>query len=256
MSTPASLSTLGTLTTAGLVAMAIGIGWTRWLSGAFTRWLSGGFVVPAFVSRALALRMAFLVTTGIRWMPPATGAHGPSSRPTGSILSPRQRKLVLAAHIIISVGLLGISAAMLVLGIVGATTSDPGTSKAVYLSMGIFTNGVIQPAAAGALATGLILSLGTKWGLLKHYWIVVKLALTVAAVACGIFVVRPSVQQAIAATAEAAPLTVAGLQSAPILLIVGSGANVLMLGAATVISVYKPWGAIRRRHRGIARPTA
>ena len=108
----------------------------------------------------------------------ATGARGRSSRPNGWSLSPGQRKLALAAHIVVSVGLLGISAAMLVLGTVAAATPDSGTSRAAYLAMGIFTRGVIQPAAVGALVTGLILSLGTKWGLLEHYWIVAKLALT------------------------------------------------------------------------------
>ena len=179
----------------------------------------------------------------------AAGARGRSSRPQGWSLSPGQRKLVLAAHIVVSVGLLGISAAMLVLGTVAAATPDPGTSSAAYRSMGIFTRGVIQPAAVGALVTGVILSLGTKWGLLEHYWIVAKLALTVAAVLCGIFVVRPLVQQAIAATSGAAPLTTPDPGSGPMLLIATSAANVLMLGAATVISVYKPWGAIARGRR-------
>ena len=187
--------------------------------------------------------------SSLREPPVATGVRDPLGRPSGRSLSRRQRKLVLTAHIAISVGLLGISVAMLVLGTVGATTADPASSRAVYLSMGIFTRGVIQPAAVGALVTGVVLSLGTSWGLLKHYWIVAKLALTVAAVLCGIFVVRPLVQQAIAATSGAAPLTTPDPGSAPMLLIAASAANVLMLGAATVISVYKPWGAIARGRR-------
>ena len=182
----------------------------------------------------------------------AAGARGRSSRPQGWSLSPGHRKLVLAAHIVVSAGLLGISAAMLVLGTVAAATPDSGTSRAAYLAMGIFTRGVIQPAAVGALVTGLILSLGTKWGLLEHYWIVAKLALTVAAVLCGILVVRPAVEQAIAATSGAAPLTASDPGSAAMVLIAASGANVLMLGAATVISVYKPWGPIWRSRSRIA----
>ena len=182
-----------------------------------------------------------------RMMPRAAlGARSTSSRRTGWSLSPRQRKLILAAHIVVSVGLLGISAAMLVLGTVAATTPDFGTAQAAYRSMGIFTRGVIQPAAVGALVTGLILSLGTKWGLVKHYWIVTKLALTVATVLCGIVVVSPSVQQAIAMTSGAAPLAAPDRGSAPMVLIAASAANVFMLGAATVISVFKPWGTIGR----------
>ena len=43
-------------------------------------------------------------------------------------LTPRTRKLVLAAHVIVSVGWLGIVAAMLVLAITAATTQDLGMS--------------------------------------------------------------------------------------------------------------------------------
>src|SRR3712207_3612883 len=89
----------------------------------------------------------------------APGARGSASRPTGWSLTPGGRKLVLAAHIVVSVGLLGISTAMLVLGTVAATTADLATAQAAYRSMGIFTRGVIQPMALGALVTGVILSL-------------------------------------------------------------------------------------------------
>ena len=177
---------------------------------------------------------------------PAPGVHGPPSRSVGWRLSPGRRKLVLAAHIVVSVGLFGLSAAMLVLGAVAVTTSDVVTSQAAYRSMRIFTRGVVQPVALGALITGLILSLGTRWGVVRHYWIVTKLALTVATVLCGIFVVGPLVQQSIGVSSDVAMQPAAGRGTAPIVLVAALAANVLMLGAATVISVYKPWGAIRR----------
>ena len=186
---------------------------------------------------------------------PTPSARGPSSRPTGRSLSPRQRKLALATHIVVSVGLLGIYAAMLILGTVAATTPDPETSGAGYRSLGIL-RGVIPPAAGGVVVTGVILALGTPWGLFKHSWVVVKLALAVAAFPVSILVVFPAVRLAIAATSPAAPLTAPDLGSAPLLLIAASGAIVLMLGAATVIAVYKPWGAIRRARRATARPAA
>jgi hypothetical protein len=131
------------------------------------------------------------------------------------------------------VGLLGLSAAMLVLAAAGAITGDPETAQAAYRSMGIFTGGIVPPTAMAALITGVILSLGTKWGLFTHVWIVTKLVLTVAAILCGIFVISPAVQQAIAG-------------SPPRVLVAAAALNVVMLGAATVISVFKPWGRLRR----------
>lgn len=106
------------------------------------------------------------------------------------------------------------------------------------------------------LVTGVMLALGTTWGLFTHSWVLVKLALSVAVLPLSIFVVFPAVRQAIAATSRAVPLTAPDLGSAPLVLIAASGAIVLMLGAATVIAVYKPWGAIRRARRATARPAA
>jgi hypothetical protein len=87
-------------------------------------------------------------------------------------------------------------------------------------------------------------------GLVKHYWIVVKIVLTVAAILTGMLIVGPNVRQAIAATSGALPLTAPDLGSTRLVLIAAPAANVLMLGAATVISVYKPWGQIGRGRPG------
>jgi len=78
----------------------------------------------------------------------------------------RLRKLVLTVHIVTSVGWLGLVLAMLVLGIIAATTRDVGTLKAAYVFMEAFANVIFPPAAVGTLLSGIILSAGTKWGLL------------------------------------------------------------------------------------------
>lgn len=197
----------------------------------------------------LADRLPDVATTDLdrQVMPrPAPGASASPSRRTGWSLSPGQRKLVVVVHIIVSVGLLGLSTALLVLGIVAAATSDLATSQAAYRSMGIFTRGVVQPTAVLTVVSGVILSLGTQWGLVRHYWIVAKIVLTVAAILCGMLIVGPHVQQAIEATSGSTPLTTPDLGTTQLVLIAATAANVLMLGAATFLSVYKPWGRLGR----------
>ena len=168
------------------------------------------------------------------------------SRQIGWRLSSSQRRFVLAAHIIISVGLFGAYAALLMLAVAGAMTTDPVTSSAAYGSMGIL-KGAVPPAAIGVVVTGVVLSLGASWGLFTHRWIVVKLVLTVAALPVSILLVFPSIQQAMAAPAPT---------PAPPMLVAASGLVVVMLGAATVIAVYKPWGLIARGRRVSTRPAA
>lgn len=151
-------------------------------------------------------------------------------------LSPSQRKLALASHVAISVGLFGVYAAMLMLGIAGATAADPESSSSAYRAMSILKN-LVPPGAIGIVLTGVVLSLGTNWGLFKHLWVVVKLMLTVATLPISILLVFPSIQQAISASSS---------ESAPLTLLVATGLAAVLLGAATVIAVYKPWGPVAR----------
>lgn len=93
-------------------------------------------------------------------------------------VSPPLYKLLLSAHIIVSIGWLGIVFAELVLGVVALTSDTTEVSDALYLSMEV-VNVAFLPAAIATIVTGVLLSMGTKWGLLRHYWAVTKLALTV-----------------------------------------------------------------------------
>ena len=166
---------------------------------------------------------------------------------------------MLAAHVVVSVGWLGVVAAMLVLSVSAATTDDAGTAEAAYVLIGEVSDVLVAPPPASlglaALLTGVVLSVGAKWGLFGYYWIVVKLALTVAVIVSGVFLVEVWIRQAGALAGEATgPVTGSapgpGLGSSPVLLIYASAIHLLMLGAATVISVYKPWGKTGRGARG------
>jgi hypothetical protein len=96
-----------------------------------------------------------------------------------------------------------------------------------------------------------VLSVGTAWGLFKHWWIVVKLALTVGVVVTGVVFVGAWTEQAMALAAQpgVTPTTDPDLAAMSLRLIGWAVAHLLMLGAAMVISVYKPWGQIRPQPR-------
>jgi hypothetical protein len=181
---------------------------------------------------------------------PSTRASRPVSTappPKQRKLSPRVRKALVAAHTIVAVGWLGIVVAKLVLEIVGLRTGDQEIARAGFLSMQVLDRAAFPPAAVATLVTGIVLSVGTAWGLFKHWWIVVKLALTLAVVVTGIAFVG-------AWTEAAASSTVAvGRGSAAAWLIGMGAAHLLMLVGATVISVFKPWGQIRPTPRPAGR---
>ncbi|UXY25308.1 hypothetical protein [Streptomyces sp. HUAS TT20] len=96
-------------------------------------------------------------------------------------MPPALRRLALTAHVTSSVGWLGSVAAFLVLAVVGLTGEDAQRVRGAYLAMEVTGWYVIVPLAFAALLTGLVQSLGTTWGLFRHYWVLAKLALTALA---------------------------------------------------------------------------
>jgi hypothetical protein len=98
-------------------------------------------------------------------------------------LTPALRKFVLAVHVTCSVGWTGAVVAYLVLGISAVSSSDTLTVRAAWIAMELTGSFAIVPLALAALLTGIIISLGTAWGLFRHYWVLISLGLTVFATA-------------------------------------------------------------------------
>jgi hypothetical protein len=149
-------------------------------------------------------------------------------------VSPPLYKLLLTAHLIVSVGWLGVTLAKVVLGLGAATTGAPDVAAALVVAVGAL-NVAFPPLAIATIVTGVFLSLGTKWGLLQHYWVVTKLVLTV-----GVIVTAVQLTDRLARLADPALFGVA--LTPAVLPLTLAATHLLMLGAATVISVYKPWG--------------
>src|SRR5687767_2506248 len=93
------------------------------------------------------------------------------------------RKLTLTTHVMSSVGWFGAVTVFLALSVAGVTSPDEHLVRAAYLAMHLVTWWVIVPFSAASLFTGLVQSLTTKRGLLRHYWVIAKLGLTIVAMA-------------------------------------------------------------------------
>ena len=98
-------------------------------------------------------------------------------------MTPGLRKLNVTAHVASSVGWLGAVVSFLVLSIAGRASQDSETVRAAYLAMNLIGQFAIIPLSLVALATGLVLSLGTHWGLFRYYWVLLKFILTIIAIA-------------------------------------------------------------------------
>lgn len=160
-------------------------------------------------------------------------------------LSGRPRRTLRAVHVVLSGAWLGLCVAMITLGAGAMLTDDPAFALASHTMAGRLAL-AIPVCAVGSILTGVALSVATPWGLVRHWWIVVKIVLAFATIATAIGLGGTWREQAVARLgADAVDGAAAGL---PGWLVVGSSvAHLVMLAAATVISVEKPWGRTRER---------
>jgi hypothetical protein len=152
-------------------------------------------------------------------------------------MPPALRRAMLAAHIICSVGWLGAAAAYLALGVAAQVSMQPQIVRAAWIGMELSGWFVIVPLACLAYLTGLVLSLGTPWGLFKHYWVVIALVLTTLSLAV-LLLHMPSVSTlaSLARTADDATASrLGGDVPHPAL-------GILVLLVVTVLNVHKPRG--------------
>ena len=155
-------------------------------------------------------------------------------------MSPGLRKLALTLHVTASVGWLGAVAAFLALAVTGLTSPDPQMVRAADLAMERTGWWVIVPLCLASLVTGTVQGLGTAWGLVRHYWVLIKLVITLVATAVLLVHMRPIAYLADAAATT--PLAEAALRDVRVQLAIDAGAALVVLLAATALSVYKPPG--------------
>jgi len=159
-------------------------------------------------------------------------------------MTPRLRKFALAAHVTSSVGWLGAVAAWLALAVAGLTSRDALMARSVYPAMELTAWSVIVPLCLASMLTGFVSSLGTRWGLIRHYWVLVKLLMTVLATILLLLHMKPIAY--LAGLAAETTLFYGDLAGRLRMQMVAYAiAALLVLILATVLSVYKPRGRTR-----------
>ena len=163
------------------------------------------------------------------------------------------RKFALTLHIVASIGWIGILAGFLALAIAGLVSSDANLCLASCVAMDLTYRSVVIPLGLASLVTGLVCSFVTDWGFFRHYWVVVKLALTTPAIILMLVHIEPVRRAARVATATMWPgADLSGLR----LQIVGEASAALVaLLVATALSTYKPRGKIYRGDRACRQPS-
>jgi hypothetical protein len=161
---------------------------------------------------------------------------------------PGLRKFVLTAHVVSSVGWIGAVTVFLALGVAGLTSQDAQVVRAVYIAMEPAGWSVLVPLSLASLLTGLVQSLGTKWGLFRHYWILMKLLINVfASIILLLYMQTLGYLAGLAAQTTSSGGDLGGLRSpSPV---IHASVGLLLLLVAATLSVYKPRGVTRYGQR-------
>ncbi len=174
------------------------------------------------------------------------------------------RKLVLTVHLVVSVGWIGTAMAYLALSVAAAAGRDPQVVRAAWIAKDVIGWYVIVPLALGTLASGVLLSVVTPWGLIRHYWVLFSFLLTLFSVA--VLLLRMPAVSVLARVAKSMPAVDLSRLEADLL---HPGAGLLVLLGIATLNVYKPRGMTpygwrkqqedrlrRRQPGGVAPPEA
>lgn len=141
----------------------------------------------------------------------------------------RVRQIWMILHVVCSVGWLGVLVASLALCL-AASGADPTRAVALNTAVATLSDVFVLPGTLLVLLTGVILGIGTKWGLVRFYWVLGKLV-----IALVLLVVANVGFDETAA---------------------GYGLLTLLTSLATVLSILKPWGRVTWRRSKILQETS
>jgi hypothetical protein len=160
-------------------------------------------------------------------------------------LGARSRKSVLLVHIASAGAWLGVDVVMAVLIFTALLSDDDRTKALSFRALELVAVGPLLALGLLCLLTGVVLGLSSKYGLLRYWWVAVKLALNLLLTGLVLVSLAPEVADAAERARQSdagvpAPLGVGDLIFPPIV-----SPTALLL--AMVLAVFKPWGFIRRQ---------
>jgi hypothetical protein len=147
-------------------------------------------------------------------------------------------------HIASAGAWLGVDVAMGVLIFTALASDDLATRALCYRALELVAVGPLLACGLLSLLTGVVLGLGSRYGLVRYWWVAVKLVLNLVLTALVLVALAPEV----AAHADRARQFQAGL---PVPLEVGQlifppVVSPAALLVAIVLAVFKPWGRTRQ----------
>lgn len=157
-----------------------------------------------------------------------------------------QRRMLVTLHIALSVGWLGASMVMLTLAIAARASQSADVARGGYWAMHLVADVLLIPLSLSVLLIGILVAVAGPWGLLRHWWVTVKLIATCVAVVLSLLAL-PALTGVAYRSALGGAL--AAEHDAGTRLIIAASVSVALYLTLTAVSVLKPWGRTARGRR-------
>jgi hypothetical protein len=144
------------------------------------------------------------------------------------------RQVVVIAHVLSSVGLFGIALTAVAFAALALWSGDASTRQALLRAIELLDRPLLPVLAVASVSSGVLLCLGTAWGLFTHVWIVAKQVIMVTLIVTGVFWIGDAVRRALDVGAPSAVLL--GLLVS----------HVALLVTATALAVIKPKARLKK----------
>ncbi|MEU6555190.1 DUF2269 domain-containing protein [Streptomyces sp. NPDC046915] len=182
-----------------------------------------------------------------------TPAGDGARRHSGPRLSQRARKSMVVVHVVVSVSWLALMLCLLTLGTTALATNNADTLRTAYRAMGMLGDVLIIPLSLLTLVSGVVLALGTPWGLFRYYWVSAKFWSTLAATVASVFALPARLHDAVGAVTRhpVGPISAMDLGFIRYNMVIVPAVALLLYLANVILSVFKPWGRRSAAHPGL-----
>ncbi|MGW3227033.1 DUF2269 domain-containing protein [Kitasatospora sp. NPDC001095] len=167
-----------------------------------------------------------------------------ASASAGRRLPPAARKPLVILHVVASVSWLALMLCLLTLAVTALTAGDAERLRTAYRAMGLLGDTLILPLSLLTFLSGVVLGLGTPWGLFRYHWVSAKFWLTLGAVTASVLALPDRLHDAVrvADAHPTGPITVADLGFVRYNTVIVPAVALTLYLVSVVLSVYKPWG--------------
>ena len=166
-------------------------------------------------------------------------------------LGKRPRQALLAFHAVTSAAWLGIAVMFVALSGLALNAANVRDAQTIYEAMALFDQTMLPMATMAATTSGFALGVTTKWGIVRHWWVAIKVLLSFAVLGIAFGFLHDALERSAAQAAQLAAVggTVADVTSSGQVVLWGFVLALLSLIGAMLLSIYKPRGMTPRGRR-------